>query len=65
MKPVVISGIVASLVAAQVPAPAPPPKAVSRLDALAETKLLMEGLAHSNFKGIERNLRQPAADKQT
>ena len=65
MKAVVLSGIVASLIAAQVPAPAPPPKAVPRLDALAETKLLMEGLAHPNFKGIERNLRQPPADKQT
>lgn len=34
------------------------PKAGPRLEPIAETKLLMEGLAHANFKGLERLLRQ-------
>jgi hypothetical protein len=31
-------------------------KIVPKLEPIAETKLLMEGLAHTNFRGLERNL---------
>ena len=44
-----------------------PPRTTSarpraKLEAVAETKLLMEGLLLPNFKGLERNLRQRPAD---
>jgi hypothetical protein len=38
-------------------------KIVPKLEAIAETKLIMEGLAHANFKGLERRLSQ-APDAQ-
>ena len=53
------------------PAPArealqpPSPKVVPKLEPVAETKLLMEGLAHANFKGLERHLTAKPADAQT
>lgn len=31
-------------------------KVVPKLEPIADTKLIMEGLAHSNFRGLERNL---------
>jgi len=31
---------------------------VPRLEAIAETRLLMEGLAHANFRGLERLLKE-------
>lgn len=34
----------------------PIPKVIPKLEPLAETKLLMEGLAHANFRGLERKL---------
>lgn len=43
----------------------PSPKVVPKLEPVAETKLLMEGLAHANFKGLERHLTQKPADAQT
>jgi hypothetical protein len=36
-----------------------------KLEAVAETKLLMEGLAQSNFRGLSRLLRTPPQDGQT
>ncbi len=46
--------------------PQPPrssaPKPRPRLEAVAETKLLMEGLMQPNFRGLERNLKQAPAD---
>jgi hypothetical protein len=42
----------------QQPARPQPPK----LEAVAETRLLMEGLAHSNYRGLERLLRQKPED---
>src|SRR5437667_12738265 len=39
-------------------------KVVPKLEPIAETKLLMEGLAHANFKGLERILSQKPADAQ-
>src|SRR5437660_10953444 len=54
------------------PAADPPParapaaqKFVPRFEAVAETRLLMEGLAHANYQGIERLLRQKPADDET
>jgi hypothetical protein len=62
----------------QVPSPAPvPPRLVQqkslttppnatpggpKLEAVAETKLLMDALLHPNFKGLDRLLRQRPAD---
>jgi hypothetical protein len=43
----------------------PGSKVVPKLEPVAETKLLMEGLAHANFKGLERLLSQKPADAQT
>jgi hypothetical protein len=38
------------------------PKFVPRLEAVAETKLLMEGLNQANFRGLENLLKQKPAD---
>ena len=43
----------------------PAPRSRPRLEAVAETKLLMEGLLQANFRGLERNLRQRPADLET
>jgi hypothetical protein len=51
------------------PAPAPPlssaPKFAPRFEALAETKLLMEGLAQPNFNALEGHLKKKPADVET
>lgn len=41
------------------------PRLTPKLEPLAETRLLMEGLANSNFRGIEKLLRQQPGDVQT
>jgi hypothetical protein len=43
---------------------APPTKATPKLEAVAETKLLMNGLAHANFRGLERLLTEKPAEAQ-
>lgn len=43
----------------------PPPRVAPKLEAIAETKLLMEGLAHANFRGLERNLSTKPTEDQT
>jgi hypothetical protein len=35
-----------------------------RLEPIAETKLLMEGLAHPNFKAVDRFLKEPGDDPE-
>ena len=40
-------------------------KIVPKLEPVAETKLLMEGLAHANFRGLERNLTKNPIDDQS
>jgi cytochrome c553 len=49
-----------------VPANAPPPPAPARsaprLEPVAETRLLMEGLDLANFRGLDRQLKQKPAD---
>jgi hypothetical protein len=49
------------------PAPAAPaaPKFVPKFEALAETKLLMEGLNQANYRGLERILKDKPADADT
>ena len=46
------------------PAAQPGPKVSPKLDPVAETRLLMEALAHANFRGIERLLREKPAEAQ-
>src|SRR5271165_249261 len=54
--------LLASPLAGQTPAPkAAPP----RLEAVAETRLLMEGLALSNYRGLDRLLKQKPNDVET
>ena len=45
--------------------PQSPAKIQPKLEPIAETKLLMEGLANVNFRGLERLLQQKPADLQT
>ncbi len=40
-------------------------KIAPKLEPVAETRLLMEGLAHANFRGLERNLSKEPIDDQT
>jgi hypothetical protein len=40
-------------------------KVVPKLEPVAETRLLMEGLAHANFRGLERNLSKKPIDDQS
>jgi hypothetical protein len=42
---------------------APPARPRPKLEAVAETKLLMEALLQANFRGLERNLRQKPIDE--
>jgi hypothetical protein len=42
----------------------PPAKVVPKLVPIAETRLLMEGLANANFRGLERLLKQKPATSQ-
>jgi hypothetical protein len=75
MRRVIIVGIAFALIAGSAgsqtqpktiqPVPGPPPRMTPKLEAVAETKLLMNGLTQPNFKGIERLLRQPPADLQS
>jgi len=51
--------------AAALLATAPAPKAKPRLEPVAETRLLMEGLLQANFRGFERLLRQNPADVES
>jgi len=47
------------------PQQAQPGKVIPKLVPIAETKLLMEGLAHANFRGLERILKQKPAEAQS
>jgi len=42
-----------------------PAKIVPRLEPIAETRLIMEGIAHANFRGLERNLAKNPIDDQS
>lgn len=43
----------------------PPPKTAPRLVPVAETKLLMEGLTHPNFQGIEKILKADSIEPES
>src|SRR5262245_42041144 len=45
--------------------PPPSSKLQPKLEPIAETKLLMEGLAHPNFRGLDRLLAKKPSDAQT
>ncbi len=47
------------------PAPAPAPKFVPKFEALAETRLIMEGLALSNYRSLNRLLKAEPKDNET
>jgi hypothetical protein len=48
------------------PRPAPAtPKFVPKFEALAETRLIMEGLAHSNYRSLNKLLKERPADNDT
>jgi len=60
----VVTLIVTGSAPSQPPRPAQPQsRPRPKLEAVAETKLLMEGLLQANFRGLERNLRQRPADE--
>jgi hypothetical protein len=44
------------------PRPAPAPRPAPRLEPVAETRLLMEGLNQANFRGLEKLLKKEPAD---
>lgn len=52
--------LVPTIGSAQAPSRPAPPK----LEPIAETKLLMEGLAHPNFKAVDRLLKEAPADAE-
>jgi hypothetical protein len=59
---VLASGVAATTLSAQIRRvperlPAPEPQFTPKFEALAETKLLMEGLAHPNYRAVEKHLR--------
>ncbi len=60
-----LAALLAWAPAADIQQPAQPgAKVTPKLEAIAETRLLMEGLAHTNFRGIERLLREKPAEAQ-
>jgi hypothetical protein len=62
---VVVSGLIVLVVAAMAPTQTPKPaKPPVRLEPVAETRLLMEGLAQANFSGLERTLKQKPTDNE-
>jgi hypothetical protein len=60
---VLAGGLTLTLATAQ--APSPSGTATPKMEAVAETRLLMEGLAQSNFRGITGLLKTPPPDAET
>jgi hypothetical protein len=62
-----LAAVAAALLLAAPAAPQTPsrPAAGPRLEPVAETRLLMEGLAQANFRGLEKVLRQKPEDPET
>jgi hypothetical protein len=59
-----VASMTTGIAVSQPPRPSPPPaRPRPKLEAVAETKLLMEALLQANFRGLERNLRQKPADE--
>jgi hypothetical protein len=47
------------------PAHSQGPKVTPKLEPVAETKLIMEGLAHANFRGLERILAEKPVEEKS
>jgi hypothetical protein len=58
----ILAGVLPEAPSQTVPRPAG--KFTPKLEPVAETKLLMEGLAHPNFRGMEKLLKQKPAEAQ-
>lgn len=57
--------VVLGMVSPVRPQQRPPPRPAIRLEAVAETKLLMEGLLDPNFRGLEKRLGEKPAEAET
>jgi hypothetical protein len=57
--------VLAAPLSGQVSRPPANPPARPKLEAVAETRLLMEGLAMSNYRGLERLLKEPPTNVET
>jgi hypothetical protein len=70
-RSVILGAVAGGLLFAADATPQLPPRGNSparprpRLEAVAETKLLMEGLLQSNFRGLDNHLKQRPADVET
>lgn len=62
---VVVAALVAGLLSTATARPQAAPKPRPHLEAVAETRLLMEGIAQPNFRGLEKRLRQEPADAES
>ena len=61
----VFFGIGFCIIALPVGSQEPQPKSKPKLEPIAETKLLMEGMAHPNFRGVERILSEKPAEEKS
>src|SRR5829696_346264 len=61
-RPLLLAGVAALVVPMAGSSQPARPVAPPRLEPVAETKLLMEGLAHPNFKAVDRRLKAEPAD---
>ena len=57
--------LTAVVLAAPEPIPRPAQKFAPRLEPMAETKLLMEGIHQANYRGLDRLLQEKPADDET
>jgi hypothetical protein len=65
LSPALLVSLSPCLSSAQIRVQTPAPKFQPRLEAVAETKLLMEGIHQSNYRGLERLLQNRPADDET
>jgi hypothetical protein len=64
-RQVLLLGLAAVLLTVRPAVPQGNSRPTPRLEAVAETRLLMEGLDLPNFRGLERHLRQKPPDAET
>src|SRR5215468_6277368 len=62
--PVIVAGFLMLAAPATPQTSNPKPKIVPKLEPIAETKLLMEGLANANFRGLDRLLQKKPDEAQ-